>query len=240
MVAQKFQSFGITIRPRDGVCEALLTDIIKWMSKQEYVYGVTEKEGSERHVHIQIWGEPKYTSDVKKQMLRICSRKVKDWDKAQAQHAVMVKVCWTDWYDQYLENNPDKPEEVNTLVENVPDNTLDYYPDEEEDERMKEKNNAVDRTYYELTKALEDYIRDNEVEDVTKVTVARFLHDAQHISKIIKVIREQKVARATVQTLYAHYTKEIDLAWYLPEVETNRKIIAKVAQLQEPASLNLT
>ena len=241
MAAKKFKSFAVTIRPRDGVDDNLLKEFQTWFGKQEYVYAVTEKEGSARHIHFQMWGEEKYIGDVKKQMKRICERKITDWDKAQEKYTVFVKIAYNDWYEDYLEENPDKPEEVNELVSKLPDCTLHYYPTEEEDERMKASSNAVDKHYHELSSELDAYLLANDIIDVTKLTIARFLHQKQHLDKTMKVIREQKIARGLVTTLYTHYTGDFDASWYLPDVEnTNKQILKTIAQLPRPESLDLT
>lgn len=240
--AKKFNSFGITIRPRDGCDDKLINEFQTWFKKQDFIYAVTEKEGSARHIHFQFWSEEgKYISDVKKQMKRICSRNVSDWDKAQEKYAVFVKVAYNDWYEDYLEDNPDKPEEVNVIYESLPDSTLKYYPTEEEDERMKAASNAVDKHYFELSTELEVYLLERDIVDVTKMTIAKFLHQKQHVDKTMKVIREQKIARGLVTTLYTHYTQEFDPTWYLPEVEsTNKQLIKTLAQVAGPESLDLT
>lgn len=241
MVAKKFKSLAVTIRPRDGVANDLLKEFQTWFDKQEYIYAVTEKEGSARHIHFQTWGEEKYVSDMKKQMKRICQRKITDWDKAQEKYTVFVKAAYNDWYEDYLEDNPDKPEEVNELVNKIPNCTMDYYPDEEEDERMKAASNAVDKHYHELTEELDSYILQHDIVDITKLTVAKFLHQKQHIDKTMKVIREQKIARALVVTLYTHYTKEFDPSYYLPDVEnTNKQVLKTIAQLAPPTIQDLT
>jgi len=255
MVAKKFKSFAVTVRPRDGADDLLLKEFQSWFEKQQYIYAVTEKDGSERHIHFQMWcDDEKYISDVKKQTKRICQRKIKDWDKAQEKHCVFVKAAYTNWYEDYLEENPDKPEEVNELISKLPDNPLEFYPSEEEDERMKAANDAVDKTYHELNEEFKQYLLDEALEyqrkneclefreiPVTKRVVALFLHKKQNIDKTMKVIREQRVARAMTSTLYTYHTGEFDESWYLPEVEcTNKQILKAVAQLEPPELPDLT
>jgi hydroxymethylpyrimidine pyrophosphatase-like HAD family hydrolase len=183
-------------------------------------------------------------------MKRICERKISDWDKAQEKHCVFVKAAYNDWYEDYLEDNPDKPEEVSELVNKLPDFTSEYYPSEEEDERMKAANNAVDKYYHELHEEFEQYLKDEALEyqrreecmefriqTVTKDTVGRFLHKKQHIDKTMKVIREQRVAQSLCTTLYTHYTQEYNPGWYIAGYDVTNKQIKKSLEKIAPQTI---
>jgi len=56
----------------------------------------------------------------------------------------------------------------------------------------------------------------------------------------MKVIRDQKHARAMVTSIYAHVTQEFDESFYLPEVEaTNKTLIKKFKELEIPKKLDI-
>ena len=135
-MAQKFKSFGITVRPRAGMSSKLQLAMVSWLDKQPYAVAVTEMEDEAKHLHAQVWYDKARTkSDVSKQIQRICEKSCDTWDAAQTK--VMrggIRIAYSDWYDSYLLNNPDKEGEPNILMERVPDRTMDYYPSEEEQE----------------------------------------------------------------------------------------------------------
>jgi hypothetical protein len=65
-----FKSYGITIRPKCGVNEELQNNLLEKINKFKNLdscFMISEKEGIERHLHIQVWfNEPRRKGDLKK------------------------------------------------------------------------------------------------------------------------------------------------------------------------------
>lgn len=186
---KKGKSFGITTRPKTGLCDALLYIILEWCEKiSDYVYCITEKQGSERHCHIQIWiPKEKSKGDVKNQLDRFVQahfkEEVVEWTKDDKKHCNNVDFCFNNWVEQYCNNNELKQDEYEIILDKYPINMdveESYYPSLAEQELIKAKANAKDKYLMELECM---YLKDNNDEPPShKMQLAMWL-DTQCYSK---------------------------------------------------------
>lgn len=192
----KNKSFGITIRPRLGIPKdgSLQKAIIKYCEKNEFHSYVFEKENEARHVHIQLFHEePKFTGDIKKQFQRICEKYIHDWDIAQKKVCVKVRVCYNDWIENYcIENDIKQNEHKDNIFHNPPLNEEEYYPTQEEQDKAKNKANAVDQRFHSYVVMYNEHpeFKDNKYPSL--YTCGMFIGDLMFKSKKIPVIIDDR------------------------------------------------
>lgn len=216
-----FRSYCITIRPRDGISDETVSQCKKWLAKCDYASAVLEKEHESRHLHAQIWtNTPKARGDICKAVQRICERTVKDWDNAQLKVLRSgVKIAYSDWYLDYLEENDDK-EPPNVIYSSVPELTMEYYPTEEEQENVQAIRTAVDPKFANLEIQCLAYLGEKEI---TERSVAAFLCDAMFVKRTMKCVIQHRDRLALAKTLYAYMTKSTNIYMFLEKCKDQIK-----------------
>jgi hypothetical protein len=211
-----FRSFAVTYRPRGGITDEAVQALHKWL-QDKYYFAVLEKQLDERHIHFQLWfDEPKRRVDIDKQVKRIAKRTNHTWDDAQAKVSVLVKVAYNDWYLYYLQENDLKTDDPNILGQNIPGDTVDYYPSEEEDAKMKARATAKDPFYHELMEKWEIFKEERELTGPFSLRdIALYLHHRQFIAKDMKVTTDSKRSRALCRTLHTYLTGEFHQEWWI-------------------------
>jgi len=201
---QKFKSFGFTVRPKNGLKSDLEDALRKWILKQPfYAYNI-EMEDEARHLHGQVWyDEPKSKGDLTKALSRIQSRFDPDWGNASRKVLSSgVKIAYNDKFLEYMEKD-------DVLIEDCrPNDTLDYYPSEEEQEATRAKCNAVDTRFHkflimfkESTWYSEENVQYDSCQITGKLRVANWMADAMFNSKIIPVIQCPKIRNQVITSL---------------------------------------
>lgn len=226
MPDKKYQSFAITVRPRGGVPQngEYEKRFLKWLSKIDYAVCVAEMSDARRHLHAQIWhNDPRPKSSIAKTIERISAATIPDWDAAQRvvqfgkkgdkNHKGGLRIAYNDWYNQYLLHNPDKdePAQEDILVNRPPEDTTDFYPSQEEQEKVKNKARAVDYKYHALAERYAEWCeyKECEQEPVTYEKVAYALTYSMFKAKSMCVLKDTKTMRNTCQ----------NLTWYLQSQE---------------------
>lgn len=216
-----YRSYAITVRPKDGIIDKTVAAISTWLNKCHHAVAVLEKEDHERHLHAQVWFEtPKSRGDLCKQVQRICERTIETWDTAQLKVLRSgVKICYSDWYLDYLTDNEDKGE-ANIIVNNPPEKTMEYYPTEEEQEQVKEVKNSADPRFTQMEIECRKYL--GEVE-LTEKKVAKYLCYAMFEERTMRVVTQQRDRVALCKSLYAYMTKSSDIHLFIPKTKDELK-----------------
>lgn len=229
-----YRSYCLTIRPLNGITDLTINEVVKFISKQEGCIAVTEKETNERHLHAQIWLEkPKARGDISKQLQRICERTIPDWDTSQLKVLRNgIRIAYSDWYMDYLLENGDKGaylpmDHENIKVNKVPEQTMQYYPTEEEQNAVQILKNAVDPRFAKMELDFNEW-RDDK--DITLSLVALFIADSMFKSRTIKVIQHTRDKVALTQSLYLYVTKSTDTDTFLPKDKDALKIANFLSQ----------
>jgi len=203
----KSKSFGITIRPKSGVVSNSVFEnrILKACKTADFYQCVSEKEDVERHLHIQLWyNEDKYKGDIKKKFERLCSKEMW-WDADHKRHCIKIKFCYNDWIVNYCEENDIKLDASELLLDNIPANSEDFYPSDEEQEKMLNKATAVDQKYFGWEVLWHEY--EHTKEHPTLIDIANFLGDMMFKSRKIQVIVDDKARRQNCKCLLAYIQK---------------------------------
>lgn len=210
-MATKAKSFAVTVRPLNGFSSETEKRFLSWIQKQDYGIAVIEMDGTPaRHLHAQIWCRTARTkSSIKTSLQRMCKATITDWNPSQERVLNQgVKFAYNDkFYQEYLLDNPAKPDEVIIIYDNVPVDRMEFYPSLAEQESFKSKANAVDKKYHHLQELYMAYAKEKGYPGfVRKWMVFEFYADAICGSKSVTVPRDDRTFKATATWLYRYIT----------------------------------
>lgn len=145
--AKKYQSYAVTVRPRDGATSEHDDILINFVKKYcEYYYVVSEKLDRERHLHGGLFFKKKYTRSDVTIMLKRCYRELDDDEKRVLARGVRIMYNM-DFIDNYL----DKDDETEEVCKNLPEAKFleGYWPPTAEQQKAR-ADKAVDKFYANL------------------------------------------------------------------------------------------
>ncbi|AXQ65523.1 MAG: hypothetical protein [Circular genetic element sp.] len=204
----EFRSFAFTIRPLGGVQEDsdLEQSVTKLVAKYKG-YVCYEKEDHERHLHGQIYFEkPKRKHDFNTQLNTICTRTVKEWSLEQRH--VLHEGTVIAYNDDFYLNYCNKPDTV-FLYQDLPVDTSQYYPSEEEQLAVQARSHAVDKTFHYLQELFEEDPPGKEHDYFQEHEVKEWLYNQMYIKKRIRVIEDKRKFNQRATALY-HYISPKD------------------------------
>lgn len=222
------KSYAITIRPTNGIAPKTEKQFLEWAAKQSYAWACIEEIGgdvSTRHIHAQIWFESaREKGTIATAMDRLCARTAENWDKGQSY--VMrqgIKHAWSNWFIDYCEKNEEKLKngECNVIMDNVPKQPHLYYPSEEQQKRIEQRTNEVDKKFQRL----EDLILEkfdktwdpekNPRKFITLEEVAQMMAELINVDRKVHVIMDKRKRCQTVQSLWRYVNKNDSIDDYL-------------------------
>lgn len=223
------RSYCVTVRPREGLSNATLEMLQKWLTRQDYAVGVVEMSNEARHLHAQIWlNKPRARGDVNKQLQRILEATIIDFDRAQLKVLRSgTKIAYSDWYLDYLVEN-DTKDPATIVVNKPPEATMGFYPTEEEQDEVRIRASAVDPKFAELEIKYNHWSEERDDIQLTEHNVAKFLCYAMYQERIIKVIVQQRDRTALCKSLYAYISKSKNVEFFLPRSAAEKKIDKKL------------
>lgn len=198
-----YKTYAFTIRPKCGIRDSDISHFInKFKKSKYYIYVVTEKEGTERHIHAQIWYDKPTPKGVVSKFLSREFPKLWSADEYILKVALDVRVVFNhDWMQQYCQ----KDEYTCWLNFKPEPQLLDSYlpPQEKQDEWIARKS-ATDTQLHDLEiKYKEKY------DEVNIMNVAKFLAAAMFgEEKWIRPLRSKKAKVELANTFYFWLNKD--------------------------------
>lgn len=202
----KYRSYGITISTVEPVEGEGQSALVKWLKKQDYAYAVIEGgtgKDQERHLHAQVWyNEGREKGTLNKALKRIIE---KYFPESKTHIAIKLKIAYNN---DYLENYM-KKDITEKLLDKLPDeeNINEFYPSEEEQNKVLMKSKIVDHKMNQLEELFYEWVGD-EVEPTSnlhkKAQVSRFLSDMMYKSRKIKVPTDMKIQK-NLCTVFTNY-----------------------------------
>ena len=228
----KYRSYGITISTLEPVEGEAQLALVKWLKKQDYSYGVIEGgEGKEqeRHLHAQVWyDEPREKGTLNKALKRIVE---KHFPESKPHIAIKIKVAYND---DFLEKYMTK--DITELVtDNIPTACQEYYPSQEEQDKVKKKAHIADHKMNHLEELFYEWVDEDEptTELLKKAQVSRFLTDMMYKSRKIKVPTDMKIQR-NLCSVFTNYLWKSSNSYMLLSQE-EQKLLATMKELEEDA-----
>lgn len=188
-----YKSFSFTIRPRNGFPKTLDHKVIDWAKKQDGAFLCFEKDGIERHIHGQVWHEPREKGTINRSLERLCCNNVDEWDAAQS--IVLrrgTKIAYNDdFITEYL------AKEDNVILNIPPEDTSLFYPSLDEQNKVKDQANATDPQYHKYLYDFHEYQKEKNLPEVVDnisalKQVADFLSYKIYVEKTYKVIKHKR------------------------------------------------
>lgn len=216
--ALSYKSWAFTIRPRDGVEKdsPLQIAIVKWCMKQDYYFLCAEGKDEARHLHGQVWYDsPRDKGTINKSLERICEKHVNTWDPAQKK--VLRSGTKIAYSSDFIENYLSKEDQW--ILNACPENEEDYYPSEEEQNKVQGAANAVDKRYHRLSEMFKEYNGNNfqhHCSDLRKKEIlAKWLGNQMFKEKTIPVIADKKHRTQLLESLKAYLWDESHIDMWL-------------------------
>lgn len=222
-----YKSFCFTIRPLKGINDETTDALCKWLSKQEFAFACLEMEGEARHCHGQIWNKvERDKGSVNRSLENICARTIEDWNPSQ--NMVMrrgTKIAYSDdFVEEYL------AKEDNIIFNNPPFKEIssDYYPSQEEQERVKAKSNSKNSLFLECkTQFLQ------QGNEVTLENVAIFVRDGMYKNDTITVIQDDRRRKQFVTSLFFFIQGGCSLSAMMTKEQFDNLMLKKGFELSE-------
>lgn len=231
MPGSNFQSYCLTVRPREGLNSRTLDKLQKWLLRLDYSVAVLEMEGEARHLHAQIWlNTPKPRGDINKQLQRCLEDTIENFDEAQKKVLRNgTKIAYSDWYLDYLTDNSDK-DPPTIIINNPPMATLGYYPSEREQDECRQRVSAVDPRFADLEIKFKHWQEMSNRYDLSEPNVARFLCYSMFQERTIRVLTQQRDRTNLCKSLYAYLAQSGDIELFIPK---SRDEIKRDKRLEE-------
>lgn len=116
----------MTVRPRSGLTDDMIKRAVTCFEKLDGAFAVTEKTGSERHLHAAMF----LKKEVKKcqivERMKVIQGEM-DVDELRVLKSGVKVLYSDDWVKQYL----DKQDSTVIVYDGLPDDMGSYYPDPE-------------------------------------------------------------------------------------------------------------
>lgn len=207
-----FRSYAFTFRPRDGVTDPQVTTMAKWIRKNAVYYKlITEKTGSERHIHVGfILHEARPRSNVLMRLMNLYKSLAPD-EKSVLRSGLKIMYNW-DWVNAYL----DKGDDTVVILENLPEDghIESFFPAKPSDTPVESRQKKCSLYYHELEALF--YKHENPGSEINTVTLRDFLFKMMYSERCIPVIRDDKMiiqtARHLCRWLNKSCTSTIELA----------------------------
>lgn len=189
----KYRSFGITLRTRVGLNSGIKDGFDKWIKKQDFGAYVFEKEGTEEHIHAQIWIDEARTRGNVKKPCDAMIRKYFEPNDYKLSIASVVRIAYNDEFvDEYCEK------ENELSFSNIPPDVdrEKYYPSEDEQELAQQKIHSKNLWLRELEVLWNQHATEEEKKRPNDFSVAVFLEricflDLWSIKKDFKVRQQE-------------------------------------------------
>lgn len=199
----EYRGFAITVRPADGITDEQIRAVTKLIiGKCDYYVIVTEKTGSERHLHAGLF----LKKPTKKATINVRLRELKCFKSlSNTERYVMnsgTKIMYNrDFIDEYLT----KDDDTQIIDMNAPpEDCSEYFPTEEEQTRaqsLSRINKAKNSKLQELEELWKEH---REATTCTSLQAQDFLADMMFNKRLIKGYRDMRELNSTA-TMFMHY-----------------------------------
>ncbi len=207
-----YRSYAFTIRPSNGFPSNLdekLTKLFK--QSRDGICLVAEMEDDARHIHGQVWfPNPKLKGDVNKELVRFCKKNIQEFEKSE--EYVLKRGTKIAYNDDFIINYTNKPDSI--FIQNEPPEGehTEYYPSQEEQDKVQAKSNAVDKKFHTWEidfleywkQRMEDCDFSNPPQSVKLIDVAEFLSRQMFMEKKYNVIVDKKNRVQNCKSLYLY------------------------------------
>lgn len=182
----KFQSYALTIRPMDGITDSQISLTTKWIKRNcDYYHIVTEKTGTERHVHAGIFLKtPKTRSNISQMLMQLFK------DLTTTEKSVLRKGIRIMYNGDFVKNYLNKDDDTLVIESSLPEqgHMESYFPPKPEPKDSTTKKCSL--YYHELERLWFEHR--GPATEVNTLTTRDFLFDVMYNKRVLPVIRDDK------------------------------------------------
>lgn len=187
---QKFKSYAITIRPRNGIDEDQLPLVTDWIKKRcSHYHIVTEKEGSARHLHAAMY---LLTPVKRSNMTVVLGRLGKKIGMDAEEICVMNRGVRILYSNDFVTNYLDKDDDTVVIASCLPEmgSLNSFYPPKPVADVNQRKVAKHSKYYWELEKLWYEHKRP--IDEPNTQNMRNFLFDMMYNKRLIPVIKDDK------------------------------------------------
>lgn len=209
-----FKTYAVTVRPLGGIADEHIVKFVKWVKRHcEYYHVITEKTGSERHIHSGlVLKNPKTRSNMG--VLLKCLFKT----LTPEEHRVLLRGVKIMYNDDFISRYMDKGDDTVVVESNLPENRCfeAYYPPKPVD--LVSRTRKCSAFYHELEGLW--YKHHQPHHDVNTMTARDFLFKMMYSERCLAVIRDDKQISQTARHLVRWLKKLENSTISLPPFES--------------------
>ncbi len=198
-----YRSYAFTIRPANGfpsILDEKLINIFK--QSRDGICLVAEMEDDARHIHGQVWfPTPKLKGDMNKELVRFCKSNIQEFEKSE--EYVLKKGTKIAYNDDFIINYANKDDSIMFHNEPPDGDHTEYYPSQEEQDKVQAKSNAVDNKFHRWNVDFLEYNK-KDLKDVELIDVAEFMSHQMFKEKKYQVIVDKKNRVQNCKSLYLY------------------------------------
>lgn len=196
--SQKFKTYAITLRPRDGIDDDAVAVVTDWVRKRsEYYHIVTEKTGSARHLHAALYLRLEITKSNMNTLLCRLGKKIGlDNDELSVLRKGLKILYSNDFVSTYL----DKDDDTEVIVSCLPEYKFleSWYPPKPLP-LNKKKLQRHSKYYWELEALWFQHKRP--IDEVNTQNIRNFLFNMMYCKRLIPVLKDDKTIIQTAKHL---------------------------------------
>jgi len=200
---QKFKTFAVTIRPRNGIDDDAVTVVTEWIRKRsQYYHVITEKTGSAKHIHAALYLRLEITKSNMNTLLCRLGKKIGlDNEEITVMRQGLKILYSNDFVTTYL----NKDDDTVVIATSLPEKQLleSWYPPKPLP-LNKKKVQRHSKYYWDLEALW--FTHKRPIEECNTQNVRNFLFNMMYAKRLIPVIRDDK---SIVQTA-RHLTRFIN------------------------------
>lgn len=197
--AQKFSTYAVTLRPRNGVTPSQVAAVSTWIKKRcTHYYIVTEKSDHEIHLHAALYLR---VSVTRSNFVTVYVRLLKTFELDIEELSVARKGVRILYSNDFITNYLDKDDDTVVVATCLPEMALlnQYYPPKpvvvDSDSRTKK----CSAYYHSLEELWHKYKRP--LMEVNTVNVRHFLFNMMYNERCINIIKDDKTIIQTARHL---------------------------------------
>ena len=223
---QKFSTYALTLRPRNGVTDLQVSVLYAWIIKRStHYYVVTEKKDHQRHVHAAVYLKtPVSRSHFVQAFTRFLSTvkakgsQVKVFELDVEEMAVARKGVRIMYNNDFVENYLDKDDDTVVIGSCLPEMALlnQFYPPKPEESTVR-KAKKCSAYYHQLEELWNKYKRP--LLEVNTVNCRNFLFNMMYNERCINVIRDDKTITQTARHLTRWLNRATECTYELAPFE---------------------
>lgn len=190
------RSYAFSFRPKYGLTPSLKSELLKYCKKLKYALLIYEKEGEACHAHGQVfYSSPKNKFTLDRYLDRLLKKQKVEYIK---KYAINIKPAYNDdWCNKYLLNNASKVDDKSEVAyKNMPSDTSDYYPTQEQQEQFQNAAKLKKIQYNErITNLVKKFKKSKFAIYEKPEAIAIFLHNLTFIENEAQIPKDNRCRR---------------------------------------------